>query len=581
MASAGYSIIKRTKGGKELGPYQLRVFVPTSLQPVLGKKEVWRSLKTADRRQAERRAIEEAASIYRDWERLEPAPKGAVNLPSVAVQVGYERMLGRLEEQRRRVPDDDGAYAAHLAQRQADLIKLTRHRQDGLHEHWEGIADRIIAAEGLNLPKGSEAYIGFVHSIADASIDALSVFNRRNAGELDAEPRTPTVRETKAREAAKAKPGETIPELFERWAGEMLDKGEKRLDTVNQDRKVIKQFSAFVGSDRSIESITPIEVAEYRDTMRNLPPKWASNKELRSLDMRAAATKARALSLPKMTFTNVNKHLSTISPLYRWLAAQPAWAGLRNPVDGLFFAKVKGKNPRPPFGTAALNKILGSPLFVGFQGDGSEHVPGNEHADDWRRWLPLACLFTGARIGEIAQLKIGDVRQERGVWFIHIRHEAKAGLTTKSGKSRPAAVHPMLERIGFLAFHQRQFERAGDDYDAPLFPELEPNKRGQISGTPSRWWRAYLEAIGVKVGADGLGAHSFRHTLADRLRGEAELLDDQVEVCLGHNQKTVTSGYGELSQGTVTMFKTWMDAVRFDGVEFAHLIAGKENLKAA
>ncbi len=61
--------------------------------------------------------------------------------------------------------------------------------------------------------------------------------------------------------------------------------------------------------------------------------------------------------------------------------------------------------------------------------------------------------------------------------------------------------------------------------------------------------------------------------MADRLRSEAELLDDQIEVVLGHNQKTTTGGYGDLPQGTVTMFKGWMDAVRFEGVDFSHLLA--------
>ncbi|WP_338504447.1 tyrosine-type recombinase/integrase [Sphingomonas kaistensis] len=187
------------------------------------------------------------------------------------------------------------------------------------------------------------------------------------------------------------------------------------------------------------------------------------------------------------------------------------------------------------------------------------------------------CLFSGARLGEIAQLRLGDVRLERGVWFIHICHDAGAGLSTKSGRSRFAAVHQLLERIGFLDFHAKQLERVGGDGKAAMFPGLAPNGRGQISGTPSEWWRDYLTAIGIKngevQGGDGYGTHSFRHTLADRLRSEAELLDDQIEVCLGHNQKTVTSGYGELPQGTVTMFKGWMEAVRFEGVRFDHLFS--------
>jgi hypothetical protein len=113
-----------------------------------------------------------------------------------------------------------------------------------------------------------------------------------------------------------------------------------------------------------------------------------------------------------------------------------------------------------------------------------------------------------------------------------------------------------------------------------LFRELEANDRGQISGKPSRWWREYLAEIGVKnddkPGGDGYDSHSFRHTLADRLRDEAELLDNEIAVCLGHSIKTTTSRYGTLSQGTVNMLKGYVDGVRFDGVKFGHLIAAEE-----
>lgn len=43
------------------------------------------------------------------------------------------------------------------------------------------------------------------------------------------------------------------------------------------------------------------------------------------------------------------------------------------------------------------------------------------------RWLVLLALYTGARIEELAQLDRQDVRQEAGVWFIHIRAEMATG----------------------------------------------------------------------------------------------------------------------------------------------------------
>lgn len=569
-------ILKRGKSDT----LHLRVPVPRSVQPLFknanGKPrtQVWRSLGTSDPRIAERRARQEFEALQRHWDELEAGQGNDTprDPAAVAVSVGYDAMLSAMEERRKAWPRTDAEYEERLAQREADLRRYTRRLQDGDTADWEAVADRAIAQRGLAIAKDSNTYAAFVQAIAEASIDAMGVFTRRAAGELDAMPRTAVVRDAKAKEAQEAQPGETLLELFDAWGAEMLSKGEKRADTVNQDRKVIEQFAAFVGKKRAIDSITPVEIADYRDTLRNLPPKWMSKRELRGLDMRAAALKARELECEQTAYTTVNKHLSTISPLYKWIAAKPKWAGLRNPCSGLFHAKVKGKNRRPSFHTDTLNRMLSSPLFTGFLSDGQEHVPGNLHADDWRRWIPLGAMFTGARIGEIAQLRIGDVRKERGVWFVRIRHAAKQGLSTKSGESRPAAVHPMLERIGFVAFRERQLQKANGDLTAPLFPELEPNQRGQISGTPSRWWRGYLQAIGVKDGADGQGAHSFRHTLSDRLRSEAELLDNQIAVCLGHSVKSTTGGYGELSQGTVNMLSGWMNAVRFDGVNFDHLL---------
>jgi hypothetical protein len=59
--------------------------------------------------------------------------------------------------------------------------------------------------------------------------------------------------------------------------------------------------------------------------------------------------------------------------------------------------------------------------------------------------------------------------------------------------------------------------------------------------------------------------------MADQLR-LAGYLDDQIEVALGHNQKTTTSGYGRLKQGTVTMLGEMFSAIQFHGVEFSSLL---------
>ncbi len=64
----------------------------------------------------------------------------------------------------------------------------------------------------------------------------------------------------------------------------------------------------------------------------------------------------------------------------------------------------------------------------------------------------------------------------------------------------------------------------------------------QLGDNPSRFWRKYLTAIKVKQGSDGLGAHSYRHRMADELR-KGGFYDEQFgPLILERNQKTVTGG---------------------------------------
>ncbi len=550
------------------GTWYARKAVPASLRRQGEPKLLMKSTGTSDRQEAKRRAL----SILAAWEaqfQAQSAPSATRaptddELESAAVMVGYD-MVRQHEAHRRLAAASAGSDQLRRYQRRT-AINLSA---TGDLDIIRSLADAAIDDLGIDLAPESDGYAKFCDYLASARHAALDTSYRAAHGESTVEPDAGVVARVRQRAADKAKRGETLLELFEKWAAERLAKGEKRADTVDQDRKIIEQFAEFVGKDRAVASITPQEVYEYREALRDLPPKWSSQAKLKRLGMRDAAVKARELDLPRMAFTTINKHLSTISPLYKWLAGQPAWVGLKNPCEGLFHDKVKGKNPRPPFTTPVLNKIMQSLLFTGFLADGDEHKAGNHHADDWRKWIPLVCMFTGARIGEIAQLRVGDVRQEHGVWFIHIAHEG--ALSTKSGQSRPAAVHSRLEGLGFLDFVDRQRDRAGGNAGTPLFPDLKPNSRGQISGVPSRWWRDYLAAIGVKQGRDGIGAHSFRHELADRLRDEARLLDNEIAVCLGHSMKSTTGGYGQLRQGTVTMLKDWIEAVTWEGVDFSKI----------
>ena len=567
--------------------WQLRYMVPKAVRPILGRREFTKAIRAVSREEAStlalpllqewKSAIDRAfATLTRgeNYSSVRPVSVGStvptiIDLQIAAANAGYSTILGKLQDLRgSKSISTNTAYERYYTSLGEQLLRLVRTRETDAQFLWEKVADRQIERSGWLLPKGSDLYTEFLNMISEASIEAVRIEIERGKGNLGAEPNNKTVLAGLSGDLGSAKPGETIMELFDRYAAQRLAEGRKRVDTINQDRKIVDLFAEFVGPTSSLDSISRANVRNWRDTLSNLPANYRKMTAYKGMGLKEASAKGKTEGAKGLSPPTVNKYLSTISPFFSW--AQTNGYADHNPCDDLFYDLVKGKNPRPPFSIDQLNTILESPLFNGFLQNGSEHVKGELRSDDWRYWIPLACLFTGARIGEIAQLQVGDVIQEQGVWFIHIRNDESTGQVTKSGHSRPAPVHSQLQMLGFVRFVDNQAKRAAKDGNPQLFPELKPNNRGHVGAVPSRFWRTYLNRIGVKSGSDGLGAHSFRHTMADQLR-LAGYLDDQIEVALGHNQKTTTSGYGRLKQGTVTMLHDMFEAVKFEGVHFSHL----------
>lgn len=57
------------------------------------------------------------------------------------------------------------------------------------------------------------------------------------------------------------------------------------------------------------------------------------------------------------------------------------------------------------------------------------HPLGHESAHRW--WVPMIGLHTGARINEVAQLKLNAIVQEAGVWCTNIQKTVDADLSRK------------------------------------------------------------------------------------------------------------------------------------------------------
>lgn len=570
----------------------LRVPVP---RPLHGKflhpekgtpsKELIKSTKTSDRGLAVKIArpiLVEWAGLFRACETGVTSAHATKRVPTIgeledaAVAVGYDFELDEMDEGRRSLRRASASlWEMNVRFYRQMVTDRARDVATGNTELAEEKADAVIETLHWDLPKGSDLYRRFCELIAQSDLAALKVSDKRNSGDMDAEPEAKLVKRVKEREASAAPDGQTMMELFDRYAEWLQREDEGGLVSLDEKRRIVDLFSEFVGRGRDIRSITDQDAVAFHDALAAAPRGYSKRADFRGLSLTQAIEKGRDLGLATRSKTTLNKEASYLSAFFVWLKKRRYITA--NPASAADFRyrvsrETKDERKRPAFVGDDLNAILKSPLFTGFLKDGKEHLDGQCRADDWRKWVPLLCMFTGARIGEVSQLFTDDVHEAQGVWVIRFKRVRQRGTRVKSSTSnRLVPVHSKLVAMGFLDFVSAQVADAGGQ-PRPLFSGLTPDKRDGWGAKSSRFFRDHLERIGLKHGADGQGSHSFRHGLTDALRNAGYYDYEYGTSILGHANSTMTGHYGHIPQGTLEARKRMIEAVTFDGVDFDHLI---------
>lgn len=153
-----------------------------------------------------------------------------------------------------------------------------------------------------------------------------------------------------------------------------------------------------------------------------------------------------------------------------------------------------------------------------------------------KRWVPLLCAMTGARVAEMTQLRKEDVREQDGISFIRITPEAGS---VKSGEYRDVPIHPQLVTEGFLKFVE-------GSASGPLFYAARDRGGGQHpSKTVAQRLAKWVRSLGI-VGAEVDPSHGWRHrfkTVGREIGVDPRVLD----ALQGHAPRSAGDSYGNIS----------------------------------
>ncbi|WP_353640817.1 DUF6538 domain-containing protein [Mesorhizobium sp. WSM2239] len=583
--------------------YYARARVPLDLIDVVGRKELVKALGTKDESEAKRLLWPVVESWNRQFDDLRSRRMLTPDDKADATWQHYTGTLDRYEQTRQAMPtvaDIDAATetAVETMQRagtdlrdplavldaslEVSVLKkrrtldtqVRRAKLDAMREHLAAgeaalinhEVDDYIDRNKLIIDPLSPGRGDLARKMMRAEVEDLERTLERDRGDYSGTPKDPIVKSAAGTSREQAAPGETIMELFERYAAEN-PKG-IATGTIAQARRDVGSFVDYVGSTCPVHRIDKKAVREWKALLLKYPVKATESKAFAGMTLAQIVRHNEKVGKPVITPRTVNRYLAGFSAFCSWLVAHGYLD--QNPATDMFLKKPKDKTT-VPFTTDQMNALFKSPLFTGCRsGDEWLNVakPGNVMIRDHRYWVPLVMLYSGARPAEIAQLAVSDVRQEHGHWIMHITTEGDGGKSVKTaGSMRVVPVHNELIRLGFIKYRDGM-EAAGHSC---LFPEAKRNARGQMIAEFSREFGRYLTRLEMKDGR-GLSLYSFRYGAADALR-RAGHLDEQFGFILGHTSGTMTGRYGIMPQGMLKQRVELVNSIAYPKLDLTHLHA--------
>lgn len=378
---------------------------------------------------------------------------------------------------------------------------------------------------------------------------------------------------------------EYLTDYAKRGAGQR--KKAPRQGTLNAETTLINFWKSYF-KETPIQSISTVELRSAQALLANLP---ANRAQHRLSDAEAIALAATDHSYqPLADHNTVPKYASRLRNIFAY-AKKMRYID-DDPSDVLDVSQDKsvGKDAEP-FSLADVSKIFTGKDYIG-------KLQVKRTTSSFRLlpaqfWMPLLAAFSGARAEELAQLTVADLMQDEQtrIDYLYINDEGLAGDGRKKSiksisSKRRLPVHSILKTIGFMEFVEAR--SAADGGQAGLFDLTRSTDEGRLAKAVTQWFSrsdaksSFLRRCGIDShGRDTDGRiewsktfHSWRHTVRDVLRQQPHpihggaITEFEMDLVTGHapvGSAGVDYGSGKRPLDLVSKL---VECIRYDGVPF-------------
>lgn len=344
-------------------------------------------------------------------------------------------------------------------------------------------------------------------------------------------------------------PGATLGELRDRYLAEAERGGKWKVKkSADENRAIIGNFVELVGEDIPAASLSSEHIRDFKEKLLRLPANVSKRREYRGKTLEELLQ----MEIPRehlLSNTTLKNRAVKINAFLHWGEKQ---GYITKPFLNEILEFKGDSSDRAPFTKADLEKLFDPEQYLKYTKLNPAHF-----------WVPLIALFTGARIEEICQLHVDDLRVEEGLWCIDINDTEEEGGVTPGKRLKTSASRRLVPMHNFLAKElglPRYAEELRQAGEVQLFPGLVRVK-GKLSHGVSQWFGRYKKGLGFPAGKV---FHSFRNTLATfcKHKGINRVF---VQDVLGHKAQNVTFGvYAKMITPPGQLYENVISQVDFE-----------------
>ncbi len=467
--------------------YYFRIAIPIDVRQVFGRTEINYSLQTDDLYQARVKASILSTSIRN---LISKARRGDLIMADINVaefrqrlSEFYTRWFQGLEAGRpavgrpftgQELDNRVGEIESTVKEIRKDVASYNHKRK-----RCEGIVESVLSAMGVEEPRKVEQF-------DDCCREAIIQFLKLNEVYLDhakglyskeypwEQPSAETITVTE-------EPFILLSEAVTFYKEEASRNWNTKTEFGNT--AMIQNFIDIVG-DCSLQMLTRDKVRDYKTKLLKFPKNVNKNPNYRDKTIQEIV-KMEVPEEDRISAETIRNRFTKVKSFLIWMRRQGY------PVEPVFDDILTISIPKRP----DQHRAVFTPEDLKLLFHSKEYLE-DKFNPPYKFWVSVIGLFTGARLEEICQLDLDDIKKVDGIWCMDINSKGAKSVKTVAGE-RLVPLHPFLVEDLKLINYVDLLKETGIK---SLFPKLKRTEKYGYGHRVSGWFGAYKKKVGrVKI----------------------------------------------------------------------------------